>query len=64
MLKEAIALTPPEPHADAAAWATLGQVYVAWGKKDPARAALRKAIELEPEGAVAAKAKASLEDLK
>jgi thioredoxin-like negative regulator of GroEL len=64
LLKEAIALTPAEPHEDAAAWATLGGVYAAWGKKDPARAALQKAIELEPEGAVATKAKASLAELK
>jgi thioredoxin-like negative regulator of GroEL len=64
LLKEALALTPAEADEDASAWATLGEVYVSWGKKDPARAALQKAIDLQPEGAVATKAKATLEDLK
>jgi tetratricopeptide (TPR) repeat protein len=63
ILKEALALTPAEPHEDAAAWATLGEVYVGWGKKDPARAALQKAIALEPDGPVGARAKAALDAL-
>jgi tetratricopeptide (TPR) repeat protein len=63
LLKEALAVTPADPEQDATAHYALGKTYAKSGKLDLARAAMQKAIEVQPDGPVAPKAKEALEKL-
>jgi thioredoxin-like negative regulator of GroEL len=61
LLKEALAVTPPDPTEDATAQYALGKTYSKWGKAALARAALQKAIDAQPDGPLAPRAKEALE---
>jgi tetratricopeptide (TPR) repeat protein len=63
LLKEALTLTPADPEEDATAHYALGKTYVKWGKRDLARTALQKAIDAQPDGPMAPRAKEALAEL-
>jgi tetratricopeptide (TPR) repeat protein len=60
LLKEALALTPADPEEDATAHYALGKTYAKWGKRDLAQTSLQKAIDAQPDGPMAPRAKEAL----
>ncbi len=64
LLKEALAVKPADPEEDATAQYALGKTYVKWGKRELAKGALQKAIDAQPDGAIASRAKEALDGLK
>jgi tetratricopeptide (TPR) repeat protein len=63
LLKEALALAPPDAAEDATAHFALGKTYARWGKRDLARAAFEKAQATQPEGPLIEKIRAELEKI-
>ena len=59
VLKNALAL-PPNDHFDAKLLYVLGKVYMAWGRPDQARAALKEVVNRHSTTQIAAKARESL----
>jgi tetratricopeptide (TPR) repeat protein len=63
LLKEALALKPADPEQDATAYFALGKTYAKGGKRELARESPQKAIDVQPDGPMASKAKEALDKL-
>lgn len=63
LLKEAVAVTPPDATQDAAALFALGRTCIKWKKPELARGYLQQAIKTQPDGPIAKTAQAALAEL-
>jgi tetratricopeptide (TPR) repeat protein len=63
LLKEALAVKPADPEQDATAYYALGKTYAKAGKREQARQSMQKAIDTQPDGPMAPKAKEALDKL-
>jgi thioredoxin-like negative regulator of GroEL len=63
LLKEALGVKPADPEQDATAFYALGKTYAKWGKRELARTSMQQAIDAQPDGPLAPKAKQALEGL-